>query len=100
MTNNPITYICPLCGSDNLSFDAAAEWYPTLQQFEVRTTYDSTTCESCGEEIHPHALGLRHIPQTLPLRIISLQAAEAQGPGHTTRLQKHLIYLHNEGLFP
>jgi hypothetical protein len=48
-----IDYRCKTCGSDEMAFDATAEWDVESQDFVVGTTYDTGWCnsEECqGEE--------------------------------------------------
>ncbi|MYB77841.1 MAG: hypothetical protein F4X83_12290 [Chloroflexi bacterium] len=48
-----IDYRCKTCGSNEMAFDATAEWDADLQNFVVGTTYDTGWCnsETCqGEE--------------------------------------------------
>lgn len=40
--------ICRECGSENVLTDSFAIWNPDLQEYELHSTYDDTTCENCG----------------------------------------------------
>lgn len=42
--------ICQECGSDDVSFDAAAAWNQETQEYELTSTFDSGGCRSCGQE--------------------------------------------------
>ncbi len=51
--NRVIDYRCKICGSNEMAFDATAEWDVEAQDFVVGTTYDTGWCngETCqGEE--------------------------------------------------
>lgn len=52
MTRN-IKYICKTCGSDEITFDATAEWDVELQKLVVSNTYDDCYCnsEECQGEV-------------------------------------------------
>lgn len=41
-------YKCKDCGSNNIVFDASAEWNEELQWFEVRNIFDDHQCDECG----------------------------------------------------
>jgi predicted nucleic-acid-binding Zn-ribbon protein len=41
-------YRCPRCGSRDVLSDAAAQWNVEQQCWEIRDTYDCTTCQDCG----------------------------------------------------
>jgi hypothetical protein len=41
--------VCPRCGSDNVSADAAARWTPEKQEWEVSAIFDKGhSCDDCG----------------------------------------------------
>ena len=42
--------VCPSCGSDDLNCDASAKWDGVAQKWDLTTTYDDMTCDSCGRE--------------------------------------------------
>lgn len=42
--------VCQECGSDDVSFDAAAVWNQETQQYELSSTFDSGGCRNCGQE--------------------------------------------------
>lgn len=41
---------CPYCGSDDVSFDATAEWDEETQQYELCSTFNSGGCRTCEQE--------------------------------------------------
>ncbi|CAG7580571.1 MAG: hypothetical protein SLAVMIC_00481 [uncultured marine phage] len=45
-----VGYVCGECGSDDLRWDAWAEWNEDLQKMELLSTMDSCYCEPCGKE--------------------------------------------------
>lgn len=45
-----VRYLCPECGSDDLRFDAFAEWSEEHQCMELAQTFDCCTCQACGAE--------------------------------------------------
>lgn len=52
-----VTYVCENCGSDIVTLDAWAEWYPEAQEWVLGATFDYTFCHACQEETH-----LREVP--------------------------------------
>lgn len=42
--------VCQECGSDDVSFNAAAVWNQETQQYELSSTFDSGGCRNCGQE--------------------------------------------------
>lgn len=42
--------ICQECGSDDVSFDAAAIWNQETQEYELSSTFDSGSCHNCEQE--------------------------------------------------
>lgn len=42
--------VCQECGSDDVSFDAAAVWNQETQQYELSSTFDSGGCRNCEQE--------------------------------------------------
>lgn len=42
--------ICQECGSDDVSFDAAAVWNQETQEYELSSTFDSGGCRNCEQE--------------------------------------------------
>lgn len=42
--------VCQECGSDDVSFDAAAVWNQETQGYELSSTFDSGGCRNCGQE--------------------------------------------------
>lgn len=50
--NTPIHVVCPVCASPDVAVDAAARWSFENQQWELSTTYDDRTCQTCGYEGH------------------------------------------------
>lgn len=42
--------VCPDCGSTEVRLDAYAAWNTESQDWELSATFDSCTCEDCGEE--------------------------------------------------
>lgn len=47
---NPVAVICPRCGSDNVTSDAAARWSIEAQDWELSSAHDSETCNACDYE--------------------------------------------------
>jgi hypothetical protein len=46
---NPERSLCAECGSEDISFDAVAQWDKDRQEFSVCTTMDKGhVCENCG----------------------------------------------------
>ena len=45
--------VCQNCGSDDVSFDAAARWNVEAQHYELTSTFASGSCSSCDEEFDP-----------------------------------------------
>lgn len=43
--------VCPECGSDDIVADAYAAWNPETREWELRGTYDSYICDTCGYEM-------------------------------------------------
>jgi hypothetical protein len=50
MSNPKTKPVCPQCGSDDMVADACASWNSDTQEWELISTYDSTTCQSCDNE--------------------------------------------------
>lgn len=50
MPNNKIKYVCEACGSEDVVWDAYAEWNQDTQEFELRSTFDYSVCNTCGKE--------------------------------------------------
>ena len=48
-----IKYVCPECGSDEVVWDAWAEWDEQEQAMVLKTSFDHSVCDACGETIHP-----------------------------------------------
>jgi len=46
---NKITYICKVCGSENVVWDAYAKWNIHTQEMELHNTFDESICDDCGE---------------------------------------------------
>lgn len=44
-----IIYACAECGSTNVLKDAYACWDVSTQDWVLSSTYDSNTCDDCGE---------------------------------------------------
>jgi Zn finger protein HypA/HybF involved in hydrogenase expression len=45
-----IVHICPYCGSENISIDAAARWNVERQEWVLSGTMDSGGCDDCQQE--------------------------------------------------
>lgn len=41
---------CPYCNSDKISRDASAVWHEANQEWCLRATYDTFTCDDCGKD--------------------------------------------------
>lgn len=48
--SNPINYVCPDCGSDDVAHDAWAEWDQNNQCWTVRCIFDNAYCFRCDGE--------------------------------------------------
>jgi hypothetical protein len=44
------TYICDVCGSEDVMLDAYAEWDTEIQDWVLRSTFDQAYCEQCEGE--------------------------------------------------
>ena len=47
-----ITHWCPLCGTDDLEFDAMAVWNFKKQDFVVEVVGDRVWCSECLEDVY------------------------------------------------
>lgn len=45
-----VALVCPYCGSAAIAADASAHWCVDTQEWELSASYDSKTCDDCGEE--------------------------------------------------
>ena len=45
-----IKKVCHACGSDEVKFDAWAEWDEVDQKYELSQTFDEAFCENCAGE--------------------------------------------------
>jgi predicted RNA-binding Zn-ribbon protein involved in translation (DUF1610 family) len=54
-----VRYICPECGSDQIVWDATAEWSTWGQRMQLVGTQDAAYCNSCGSEIVPTEVELK-----------------------------------------
>ncbi len=50
MTEKRITYVCPKCGSDNISRDATAYWDDGDQTWDIGGLHDTFGCNDCDAE--------------------------------------------------
>lgn len=41
------TYLCKHCGSNDVLFDAWAQWNDETQEFELSNTFDDALCGEC-----------------------------------------------------
>ena len=57
--DNPVTFVCEICGSDLVTRDAWAEWDPEAQEWVLGAAFDYTFCHACEEETH-----LKEVPFT------------------------------------
>ncbi len=44
-----IKMVCARCGGENIRKDAYASWDVEAQDWVLHSTYDSNTCEDCGD---------------------------------------------------
>ena len=52
LTRKPLKRpICPQCRSPEITRDASAEWDFDAQVWSLKSVYDNTDCDECGEEI-------------------------------------------------
>ena len=60
-----VNYICEACKSDDISFDACAEWDVDSQEFSMTRVFEVGTgdiaCNECGHE-STHADEVSYIP--------------------------------------
>ena len=47
-----IKYTCSHCGSENVTWDANAQWSFSLQRFILTGTSDNTVCEGSVTEVY------------------------------------------------
>jgi len=47
-TAEKLWVVCAKCGSDEVLFDALAEWDKEAQKFVLRRLLDHAECEDCG----------------------------------------------------
>ena len=45
---NHIRIICNECGSDDVRFDAWAQWDEELQTMVLKNSFDYNCCDNCG----------------------------------------------------
>ncbi|WP_375292142.1 hypothetical protein [Sphingomonas melonis] len=50
--NTPIHVVCPVCASPDVVVDATASWSFENQQWELSSTFDDRTCQTCSYEGH------------------------------------------------
>ena len=50
MAHKQVGYICGVCGSTNLVYDAYAQWDVDNQRMELRSNYDQCDCLDCERE--------------------------------------------------
>lgn len=58
-----IELLCPTCGAADMTRDACARWNVETGDWELSATYDTMTCDSCGDETYECA---EIDPDTLP----------------------------------
>ena len=45
-----LTYVCSICGSENVKCDAWVAWSVTAQSWEVADVFDDSWCDDCDGE--------------------------------------------------
>jgi hypothetical protein len=51
MSNVKIKYVCPECGSDEVSRDACVRWNVDSQAWEPTGIYDDAHCDACDSDL-------------------------------------------------
>ena len=50
MNDKKVKIVCSECGSENVVFDAWAEWCSEGQKMVLRAHFDYNQCDDCGAE--------------------------------------------------
>lgn len=51
MSEQPTKPVCPYCGSEDISADAAVRWDIENQEWQTTNVFDKgKLCDNCGEE--------------------------------------------------
>jgi Zn finger protein HypA/HybF involved in hydrogenase expression len=51
-----IQYVCPYCGSNDISADANATWSIEKQEWEISGIHDTFWCNNCEQDIKGYRL--------------------------------------------
>ena len=55
-----VKYVCNHCGSDDIVYDAWAQWDVEKQEFVLSHTFDYIVCNHCGKECRPTEITIKN----------------------------------------
>jgi predicted RNA-binding Zn-ribbon protein involved in translation (DUF1610 family) len=97
-----IELLCPSCGAADITRDACARWNAETGDWELSATYDTMTCDACGDETYECSeVDLDTLPEedTDEWHALAKAAVEKVGKygrGMATTAEKYLAWAYVE----